>query len=222
MAFPTVNGSIAATANASGTTMNATMPSGIVAGELLLLLVACGGTGHDVSGWTEVTSGLSPSGGSVLAAWVKEAVGSDTAVLNPDGAGSQVAGMICMRIGGWSGVLSDVTGVSANQGITTAAPNPPSHTALYTRDNLWIAVGAGNGDPGSAPTNYTGFSSVDLASSASVMEQARRALNALTENPGAFGGTVGNPGTMTIVIPPPPITSLPPRRSRRYAHLLVR
>lgn len=222
MAFPTITGGPTATQNASGSSISVTMPGGIVAGELLLLFCAVTGASHSVSGWTSIASSLSGSGGSVVACWAKVAAGSDTATISPSG--SQQGGAIVHRIGGWSGVLADVTGTATNQGVTTAAPNPPNHTAPYLRDNLWFAVGGGNGTPSmTAPANYGSLSTALLGGSSAILAQASRALNAASENPGAFTGSVGNPTVMTIAVPPPVAAPLLfQQRRRRFRPLLNR
>lgn len=188
-------------ANTSGTEIALTMPSSLVVENLLLLLTLCSGSGgHTVSNWTQIASQVSSSGNSFMRLWAKEVAGGDAASITTTG-GTQSAGAICRQIKDWSGRISDITATGANS-AATAAPNPPSHTALYERESLWLACGGGNGFPTPAvPSNYSGLLSVGVASNASIMEQAWRQLEALTEDPAAFGGSTTTSAMLTASVP---------------------
>lgn len=188
-------------ANVSGTSIALTEPSSLVVGNLLLLLTLCSGaSGHTVSGWTQVASQITNSGGAFMRAWAKEVVGGDTATITTTG-GSQSAGAICRQIEDWSGRISDITGTGAVSG-STAAPNPPSHAAVCDRETLWLACGGGNGNPTfTAPSSYSGLLQVGIASNASKIAQAWRQFEELTEDPSAFGGSTTTWTALTVSVP---------------------
>lgn len=226
MTFPTIVSS-ASSANLSGASVGLSMPSGLVAGNALVLFTQyTGGSGYNVSGWDLVATAADSSAASALAIWRKLCTGSDTATLTTNDSLSHVGASICHQISGWSGTLADITGTAANPGTTASGTlDSPNHTAPFTRDNLWFTVGAGTGAPAmTEPTGYTGNASTALyGTNAATLAQAWRNSNAGSENPGAWTGNLTARIYATVVVPPavsePYVES---RRRRRQLTMLVR
>lgn len=207
MTFPSVVGSPGTTANGLGTSVALTMPSSIVAGRLLLLLVYAGraaGTPFTVSGWTQIGSHqLSSNSLEAAACYAKVAVGSDTATWGSGDGSSRGVAAQCYQIDGWSGVLADVRCAGASGAAGAAAPDSPNLAAASTADTMWFALGAGAGTPTmTAPTNYTNLTNTLLGFSTLTMSVARRDLNAASENPAAFTGSLSRSVALTVSVPP--------------------
>lgn len=216
MAFPSVV-TVATNSNKSGSSVAMTMPASLAAGNLLLMVVFMNtSAGHNVSGWTLTAGSPSGTGNSAIALWIKQAVGSDTATVTINDNSSRLMGSIITQVSGWSGNLADVTATAANQGVTTTPIDPPNHVPLMSADYLWLATGAGGSAPTvTAPTGYSNLSTALANSSAWTVAQARRTLTADAEDPGAFGGNMGNPIGMTVAIPSAGFPGPPPRRLLR-------
>ena len=220
MAFPFIV-TTGSTANLSVTgSASLTAPSSIVAGNLLLLLVQCTGVnGYSVSGaGTLLGFSADSSAASVLACYVKAAAGGDTATITPGDASAHSAAAFWHQIAGWSGNLSDITLAANNPGTTALGSlDPPNLSAAFTRDNLWFAAGAGTGAPSSitaAPTNYSGLTVNGYGSNAGTLCYATRNLNASSENPGTFTGSLQARINMTVCVAPylfqaPPVRQTP-------------
>lgn len=193
-------------ANKSGSNISLTMPTGLALGRLLLLVgQAIDSAGFDIPGWESVCSVFSGSGASQAGAFRKISDGSDTANMVMGSGTSKQGAALIYQFDGWSGVLSEVIGTAANGGATTAAPDPPSRAgAPPLRDNRWIATGSGSGTPTmTAPSSYTLLGTALYNASASTLAVADRSVIGQSQDPGVFGGSLGNPCAMTIVVPGP-------------------
>ena len=227
-------------ARTNGTTLSGgaalTMPSGIVAGEILFAVASndnTGGTNMAISGWTEIFHTQFSGNVVSLGAWAKVAAGGDTATLT---GASQDYAAIVMRIKnhGVSTIATDIKVGTAATG-TDAAPNPPSLDAGSAANRLWFAINGSDDDDeqveGSEfkPTNYAGiYPQVESAQSttSTMLQAALRINNTQTEDPGTFTlGAVEEWIAQTIGIPPAgstPTSLLVDDRQRRFQPLLVR
>ncbi|MGH8573430.1 MAG: hypothetical protein ACREX8_12770, partial [Gammaproteobacteria bacterium] len=198
MAFPVVQGISNGRTTSNQTSHSVTLPSGIVAGELLLVPIAVDGdAGSSASaGWTEL--GDVTEGTISGAVYYKIAAGSDTLTITT--VDSEQISWVAHRISGaGTPTGSSVIGDSTN-------PDPPNHNAGSAADYLWVAVHCGDGTTVSsaAPTNYTnlltqaGTGSISGAS----ISVARRTLNAASENPGTFTAGDDEWVCWTIAVPP--------------------
>jgi hypothetical protein len=158
MAFPVIE-SVASTGTTSNqTSRSINMPSGIVAGDLLLAVVASDGNttfGH--TGWDKTSEQTCVSGGNTQARGfilTRTATGSNTLTLTT--AASEMVAAVVYRISGWSAF--EVAGLGST--ATSTAPNPPSlnPAGWDVEDTLWIAACAhdqGQRTVSGYPANYT-------------------------------------------------------------------
>lgn len=194
--FPQVE-AVSTGEEASGTSHVITLPSGITAGDLLLIVLAYDGTPTvsiaSGSGWTILGQQNASGAGSAIV--YKVAAGGDT--LSIGTSASEAVAWIAYRISGAAGV----SGSSANNN------DPPEHTPPGGAQNyLWIASQQEDGILASSapPTNYSDLhqESNNVGSTARVsISTAQRELNAASENPGAFVGA-GAGSTWTLAVAP--------------------
>jgi hypothetical protein len=199
MAFPSI---AAATAVQTGTlgTNNLTMPSGISAGDLLLmqLAIANGSARTPPSGWTEVFDGSFATASRSLYVCGKIAAGGESSTM-PSGSGAYVG--VVFRITGHQAempfVSSIATGASGNANPPNLAPG------VGTQDFLWLVLG-GLSDGGSngfsgAPSSFTNL----LSDNNTVgFGQARRNLNGSSLDPGTFTNDSDAWGAITLAVSP--------------------
>lgn len=205
MAFPTVTGTPTKAATASSTSHTVTLPASIAAGELLMVFFTARfastpkTSGYTwPAGWTEIedeafdTSGNSAKMG--VAYRIADGSEGGTNITVTTAAASEGA-YIAFRINNWHGTTPPEKGtaVTSSGGAT---PDPPNLAPSWgAADNLWIVFAARNIAGGSTlvayPANYTSNQN-DQASATLVRGNvATRALNAASENPGAFSFSSG-------------------------------
>ena len=193
MAFPVVaaRASGASTAGVNTTSHPITLPSGISAGNLLLVVFSSDGsptigidTGASGNNWQ--TIGPSASGANETGAvfW-KVAEGSDALTVTTSN--SEQSSHISFRITG----ADTVTGSVTNSSSTNS--NPPSHTTtMPSQDILWIATRTGDDVTvaTAAPANYGNLQTITATAAAGASTNtAERELAATTEDPGVFTST---------------------------------
>jgi hypothetical protein len=189
------------------TTHVITMPSGIVAGERLVVLWSKdGGTGSTFaidtvasgSDWVEAAQATRSANVTGVLFW-KIATGSDALTLTTS-VGEQSA-HLCYRISNAAGVTATaVSGSSANA-------NPPPHTPPTGEASyLWIASHHGDDNivPSAAPADFTDLVTRAGNNSFGVsIAAARRELNAASLDPGAFTTTDNQWVAITASVEPP-------------------
>lgn len=189
-AFPVIettsNGTTAATATA-----DATLPTGIANGNMLIAIVSVGGgTLSTPSGWTQLFTAIS-SVVNRVSVFYRVADGSEGSTLSITSANSTAKRYAIYRISNFNG---NPFGTGSNSGGTNGDPNPPNQAAPAGTDKiLWFAIGY-QSNINALPTNYSsGLSAVPLM-------VGTRQLEAASEDPGTFGtssptiwtaGTVG-------------------------------
>lgn len=188
--------------NASSTTNSSshviTMPSGITAGDLLLLVFSTDGIA-DVSilagDWIKLDQEQQSTSQVTAAIFYKFATGSDTATV---ATGSEQTSHIVYRISGASvPYIAQANGNSTNS-------NPPSLDTGVSRNYLWIATASHDSTvvASAAPSNYSNLHTQAAAGvNGASTSTAERALTASSEDPGTF--TTGNEQwvSFTIAIP---------------------
>jgi hypothetical protein len=211
MSFPAIGSS-----NNNGTPANTTapsmnLPSGIVAGNLLLGII-CGPVGSYTwpAGWTEILDA------SALSAAYRIADGSEGASITITNTNSAPHAMFCYRITGTDG--SRAPAAAGGTAGSTATPDPPSLTPPWgSADNLWFAVVRRNSAaaPTGFPTNYT-LSQINQADGGSTLEGSVgvRQLTASSDDPGTFAfaasatsmtATIAVKGASSLVFNPNPM-----------------
>lgn len=176
-AFPVIattsNGSTAA-----ATTADATLPTGITNGNMLIAVVAIGGgTISTPAGWTQLFTTISLVVNRV-SVFYRVADGSEGSTLSITSANATAKRYAIYRISNFSG---NPFGAGANSNGNNGNPDPPNLAApLGTDKILWFAIGY-QSNVNALPTNYSsGLSAVPLM-------VGTRELEAASEDPGAFG-----------------------------------
>lgn len=206
--------SVNTTSNTNGTSLaggvSLNMPSGIEAGNLLLIFASndnTGGTDMAVSGWTPLFHQQYTGNVVSFGAWAKIAAGSDTATLT--GASQDYAATVIRVIGhGVSDVSTDIE-VGTPALTSTVNPNPPSLDAGVSEKWLWIeGFGAEDDDAVAGTyvsTNYTAITSVESAQSASstMIGLGYRQLETQTEDPGNMVLDAAEEAIANVIAIPP-------------------
>lgn len=181
-----------------------TLPSGIVAGDLLLVVVGVDGfptlsvnTGISGANWNELTQDTSLNAVSSQVYW-KIAEGGDALTLTTGS--TEISAHICYRISG----AQSVSGSVANGSSTDS--NPPIHTppggpAPY----LWIATRAGDNltQASAPPPLFNGFITETGPSAGASVATASRGLGFATSlDPGTFTSATEQWVSYTIAVEP--------------------
>lgn len=207
LAFPSVNGTRTTGQTSSGTTHNISLPSGIIAGELLVVFLRSinddlGGA----SGWTKFLNDVNGGGTGVrLTGYWKIAAGSDPLTVTTSS--NRVMHTIAFRISGHHPTFPVYQATDKTESLVGNADPPNLDPGVGALDFLWIAlsaVGASSGTP-AAPTNY---SNLTIVTPSSFFYSAERTLNAASENPGAFTGGTQSWVSGTVAIRPAPAVPL--------------
>ncbi len=213
MTFPTVQGRTytsypGPTASSSHVV---TLPSSIVAGELLLVIAHTDGAITAMSasaGWTELFDSVYSTFHCMAAYW-KIAEGSDSLTISYTG-GSERINYCCWRISGAKAAYASAA--------TTGSSDYPDPTNLNpgvgTKDFLWIAaagyLSTGTTAYAAFPSGYSNTrnapSSTRSGTTIHLLGVCEKEANASAENPGTFSGHVGAPSeywiARTIAISP--------------------
>ena len=211
MAFPAI-GSTATTNGVTATTAPVVnLPSGIVAGQTLIVLirVASAGAIGWPAGWTELFDDASDASNDQTACAWRKADGTEGATITLSSANAKFAA-IAFRITGATDPTVTAPVFATLATGTSANPDPGSLTpAGGAKDYLWLAVGGWEGEqtspPGTFPANYT-LSQIgaDSGVAGSIATNCRvagagRQLNAATENPGTYTISVSDDWTATTI-----------------------
>lgn len=202
--FPTVAATNTSNDNVDTSSHTVSLPSGIVAGNLLIVVFVVNTGSASITfpaGWTQITSVVSTD--TRLVTRYREADGTEGATITVTTGDTGRSAHISYRITGASPISAQVP-----EGATLAGSNPPSVTPTGGSKNyLWI-VGGGTVADGTgitAPTNYSSllgaYGSLDCMS-------ARRDLVAVSEDPGAWLGTGTVDASATIAIHPSALTGV--------------
>ena len=201
--YPSVAATNGGYDSAAGTDHTVNLPSGIVSGNLLIVIftTASNPTVTFSEGWTQIyytSNSTTVSSG----AYYRQADGTEGSTVSVTTNTSQYTSHNSYRITGWSGTpeADSTTG-------TSTTPDSPSHTASWgARSTLWLAVhgrSAYDAATTSYPTNYTNGIEYSNGGTFPTTASARRQLNAASEDPGTFTET-GNRAWVagTIAIAP--------------------
>ena len=207
MAFPVVNGAGYSEEIVDTTTHDVVVPTGIVSGELLLLLIVLDGIptlSGMPSGWTQLIRQAVDTS-LVSEVWYRTANATEANFTYTSSASERSVNR-CLRIGSWHGTT--IPEAAAATGIDGANPDPPNldPAGWGTEDTLWVAF-CGNDDPVSAyPTSYTDNQFTDNTGttfSDANIAMATRNLAAAAEDPGTFTQSpVGNWVGITVAVRP--------------------
>ena len=183
MAFPTPLGR-ASSSTGSGTSHTVTLPSGIQAGEFLLIAVAVdGNTTPSITGWQSISNN---NGNAVtLALFGRIADGTEGTSVTMTTPSSEATAHRSWRFP--EGTSTDGP---ANSTGTNTNPNPPSLTPVDgAQDYVWLAISAADRRNHTGfPANYNNTIAVNGGSGGQAvgLGAAERELNTSSEDPGTF------------------------------------
>jgi len=210
-AFPTLAASNGG-ANASSSTPTLNLPSGIGAGDLLIVLLVTDGVAT-VTNWNGYTQGgsLTCPLNACTAQWAyKVATGSEGSSVQITLSTALITGYITLRIEGHDSSTNPPQGAGATG--TSATPNPPSNTPTGgPKDFLWIEFFGADDDDDTAtywttsPNAYTPIVQVQCATTGitCMISAARRAANAVSEDPGTMAMAASEEwGAFTLAVHP--------------------
>jgi len=203
-----------ATTNGTTATANAAvnLPSGIVSGDLLLVLhrSASNTTSHAVSGggWTNLFNDDSDGSNDRISLWYRQADGTEGATITITQTSSKFAS-IAYRISGAENPSTQAPEFATLVTGTDAAPNPGSLSPTGgAKSYLWLWMGGWEGEqtspPAGNPTDYSSPLGADsgtagLTATNCRVAAAQRTLNAASENPGSWTISVSDDWTATVV-----------------------
>lgn len=206
--FPATIDSTSGSEATATTSHTVTLPTGIVAGQLLLVLIGGenpSGTSFP-AGWTELFDAGGSSAGWLAGAW-RVADGGESGSITVTTTGSVKSAWIVYRFSNHNGTVEAATPVDQPG---TASPDPPSLSPSWGSDKTkWLVAFAGESPSQRAvsayPTDYADdqltAGTGNTAGADATIGAASRLLETATEDPGAFslGGT-GNWFAVTIAV----------------------
>lgn len=224
MAFPVVEGVSESSTNTAGTSHPVTLPAGIVANDLVLIIMDIGSTSatlNALTGWGEILDESSANGLKILWYTGPDATpGDPTFVSSANTRSAQIA----YRISGADKGITPQIGTTAT--AASATPDPPASAAPpSTKDYLFIAFYGATGEEldddtwsDTPPANYTpspprqkscGTAGTNLGG---LIAAAERQLNTgVAEDPGTFAKDVSATWrAQTITVHPAPPAVPPP------------
>lgn len=215
MAFPSVQATATTAISSTVTSHVINLPSGITAGNLLIIFFTYATIGQTLTGptgWTLLVQAEHTTGTTEGAAvYYRIATGGEGTTVTITTSASTRSASVSARI---TGHTTELAPTQSNAIGSNANADPPAHTPSGgAKDYLWLALGAnaGNTNYTAAPTNYTGL--VVIAATAGNQSAATKAgwstrqLNAASEDPGAYtGGDEGGTSEwvgITVAVHPP-------------------
>lgn len=180
------------------TTHTVSLPASLVSGNLIVIVVAIDGNSGTVTpptGFSNIVANFGDGVNAVFnAAWYKISDGSEGATTTFATVNAQRSAHHCWQISGHDSATNIPQGSSVGSaGSPSTTPDPASLTPTGgAKDYLWLAVsGKDTGDStySGFPTNYTNTGEINMAGATAAgvcLAWGRRALNAASEDPGAF------------------------------------
>jgi len=224
MAFPTPQ--TFATTNGTTATASAvvTLPSGIVAGDLLIILhrSAIGTASHALSGWTSPVNDNTDASDDRTSLWYRQSDGTEGASVTITQTSSKFAS-IAVRITGHEDPVTQAPEAPTIATANSNVPDPPSVSPTGgAKDYLWLWCGGWEGEqtspPASQPTNYLNPQGANSGTAAGVTTNCRvgmatRQLNAASEDAPSWTISAADDwSAFTVAIhpapPPPPTTGI--------------
>ena len=197
--FPRVENQATTVGNSLTTSHSTDLPSGIVAGEILMIVIAAG-SAATASGWSALISN------DITVLW-KVATGSEGATVTVTTSGSTVYAAVAYRISnGQSVEAGSASGTSTN-------PDPPSLSPTWgAAKTLWFAAAesiptspGGTNQISAFPSGYTNTQNI-IGSDGTFSQRlgtCENQIEAATENPGTFTLNSSRPWmAVTIAVRP--------------------
>jgi hypothetical protein len=228
MAFPVIADQVKGSQTSNSTSWTLTYPSGISAGDLLLVLIGRDGSGStwdlDAAGFTLVDAQTDGDGSAcAMGIFAKEATGSESGNFTFSTTSEQGVWLV-LRITGWYGGSIPSGSAPANHGdglstyILSDATNSPSSTPIVgvvtdvafnptnwdVEDTLWLAASAHDGTPtyNAKDSNYTyvvGMPETSGGSNGAGLAVSWRNNAVASENPGNYGLTASEQWVTAVI-----------------------
>jgi hypothetical protein len=202
MAFPVVLGTPATTSGASTTTPIVNLPASIIAGETLLVVLRGDNWGAGTvpafpAGWTTLLSSQADNSDDATVIGWRLADGAEGATVTfVAGTNAGKFSAISYRISGATDPTVTPPDFSNTDSSADGDPDSPILTpAAGAKDYLWFSIATYEGEstsPPTYPTDYTGnqvtanSGTGGLAETNNQVAGASRALNATSQDPGAY------------------------------------
>jgi PKD repeat protein len=184
MAVPTLQATQTSTTTTAGTSHTVTLPTGVAAGDLLVVAAAFSSNGTITlpSGWTSVHQVNTTFTTIVFSK--QSAAGGETTLALTSSNNARMAAR-AWRISGAHQASPPTAAAGAN--TTSTTPDPPSLTEL-TSDHLWIAIAGINGltTTSAYPSGYGNSNNTQATTSPTLASASKTATASATENPGTF------------------------------------
>lgn len=218
MTFPVVQATAESSTATAGTSHVVTLPSGIVAGDLILIILDKGSTAATVNAHADYTELLDENQAHGLYIAYRWAAGGETNPTLVTSAATRSA-EITYRISGAINPATQPPQIGTTATATSLTPDPPSLTPTGgAKDYLWIAFYGKDGEEldddtwsNTPPTNYTPSPPLQKACGTAgtglggMIAAASRQANTATENPGTFSDDLSTTWrAQTIAIHPDP------------------
>ena len=196
MAFPVVQARNETSFTAAATSFACNLPASIASGDLLIVILASGGTNaqqfNTLTGWTELVDENNTFG---VHAWYRLADGTEGATVTFTCTGSSRAASVSYRISGAENPATQAPQISTVATGTSAAPDPGTLTPTGgAKDYLWLTFFA-NGSIeeadddtwlNNAATNYSNQLAITSGTGgtnvAAILGSCERTANATSEN----------------------------------------
>ena len=199
--------------NTAGANHVVTLPSGIVAGDLILICMNIGSTSATLNAHADYTEVLDESAANGLKILYRQAVGGEG---NPTlvSSGSTRDATITYRINGHVAPATQAPQIGTTATAASTTPDPPSVTPTGgAKDYLSIAMFGRTGEEAdddtwvtAAPTGYTGLLQKACGTAGTnlggMVATASRHFNAASEDPGTFTCATGTWRAQTIIVHP--------------------
>lgn len=222
MAFPAVVTTAETAVTTAGTSHQVTLPSGVVAGDLVLIVTARGvavATFNSLAGWTEVVDDGAANGVTV---WARTADGGEGSTVTFTSSANTRSASIAYRISGAKAVGSQVPEISTVATGSSTTPNATTCTPTGgAKDYLWVSLFSRSGEEAdddtwvsAAPANFGGLlqkacgtAGVNLGG---MIAAATYQNNAASLDAGSFTCATGGWRAYTVAVHPPTDTPLTP------------
>jgi hypothetical protein len=220
MAFPVIQGT-AETAIVASSSHVINLPTGIVSGELLLILANAGTvviSFNALAGWTELLDEGIANG---MVVWARQADGTEGATVTFTSTAAGRSASIAYRISSTELLATQAPQLSTVATGSSVSPNATTCTPTGgAKDYLWISFFGRDGEEAdddtwttAAPASYTGLLQVACGiagtNQGGMVAAAQRSLNAASEDAGAFTCATGGWRAYTIAVHPSSAAALP-------------
>jgi hypothetical protein len=213
VAFPAVATTAETAVTTAGTNHAVTLPTGIAAGDLILVCMAKGAGIATVNAHADYTELLDENAANGLYIAYRYAAGGESNPTFVTSANTRSA-TIVYRISGAENPATQAPQIGTTATGSSTAPNPPAVTPTGgAKDYLWVALFARSGEEAdddtwvtAAPTNFSGLlqkaCGVAGTNLGGMVATATQQANATSLDPAAFTCATGGWRAQTVAIHP--------------------